>query len=311
MRIVYVGKFDQLQSNDDEGAILHALRELGHDVQPVREHKGISALTLKGDLLLFHHWDKTEVIKKFNMPKAFWYFDLVDWPADPTLKARCDQRKAWMERTIPVVDFAFMTDGDYGYQVSQTPLGMNKVYHLMQGADERVMGIHASQSHCIVCKQAFKPDILMVGGVQGCGVQRRSFVEEMHQTYGDRFVHIQKGVYRRELGGLIANTKIVVAPDSPVTDRYWSNRVYIMLGFGAFLIHPYAKGLAEQFGDSVGLMCYHNRKQLHEWINDYTHLEASRKIIAHNGFVRIQLEHTYRHRVQTMMGIITRKLGIQ
>lgn len=209
MRIIYVGNFDQRSSADDEGAICHALTQLGHDVQRVREIDGHVAHTLEGDFCLFHHWRDYQHIAEILMPKVAWTFDLITYP-DPTLDKRSEQRLEWMRQLRNVADMIFMTDGDYVKRRGASTA--DNISWLPQGADERVTGFGKSKREL--------PPILFTGIWRG-GQQRQSFVDEMKARYGDKFHHVEKGVYGRDLANLIAGSKIVVAPDGPVTDRYW------------------------------------------------------------------------------------------
>ncbi len=186
MNIVHVGKFGQVRSNQDEEAISHAFRMLGHQVTDLHESEARSDLA-SADLLLFHHWDDAEAVRRARplFPRiACWCFDLIEWPSDPTLERRCEQRVRWMDRILPHVDACFCTDGDWAAK------------------------------------------------------RRESFIQEMRHRWGSRFHHVERGVHGAQLAELIARARVVVAPDSPVTDRYWSNRVYNALGLGAFLMHP-------------------------------------------------------------------------
>ena len=312
MRIIYIGKFDQPHSNDDEGAIAHALTTLGHDVQCVREKVGHRATGLRGDMVLFHHWDDLTAIRQFGCPKVFWYFDLVDYP-DPTLTHRCEARKNWMSGMLPVVDMAFLTDGDYVDVINNCGLySPEKAHWLQQGVDVRVTGPGTpSINTCESCNRKYTgTDILFTGISKGGGEKRISFVEEMKATYGDRFLHVERKIHGRDLANLIADSKIVVCPDSPVTDKYWSNRVYLMLGFQAFVLHPYTKGLADQYGMSGGIMAYHDRRQLHDWIRDYLQLDESRSIVAKAGYDETMKNHTYIKRCEKLIDTVKQQLKI-
>ena len=138
MKILYVAKHD-CGDNQDEQAIAYALAQLGHDVVKIHEkprHRTHNLLTERGDFLLFHKCEDMTILKN-PTPKAFWYFDLVD-SEDPTLKPRATSRVQWMRQFMPHCLVGFCTDGDWVEKCKQTY--PNKLYHLMQGADERMVG---------------------------------------------------------------------------------------------------------------------------------------------------------------------------
>lgn len=287
MRIGYIAKHDS-GGNDDEGAITHALCALGHDVQRLREYKGHKAETIDCDFYLFHHWSDFRTLGQLTRPKVFWYFDLVYTP-DTSLAVRCQHRINWMRDVMPLADLGFCTDGDW---VEQTP---GPLRLLRQGADERVMGRGA---------EVEEERGILLTGIKNGGKLRSSFVNEMTERWKEQFTHIERGVYRRDLADLIARHKIVVAPDGPITDLYWSNRVYNVLGFGGFLLHPWCAGLANEYKDGEEIVYYRSRDDLHDKIAYYLDRPNERRAISSNGLCRTLREHTYRHRCERLIQVV-------
>lgn len=287
MKIVYVANHDQPNA-DDEGAIYHVLTDLGHEVTRIREFKGYTARRIPCDFVLFHKWVDYAAIRDLKLAGkrlAFWYFDLVDYP-DPEIAERCARRREWMRQVLPWVDVGFCTDGDW---VKTNP----KLVWLPQGADERVVGGSPAEVQDI--------DLLFVGTENG-GEGRSSFVAEMRATYGKRFVHFPRGVYGRALADLVSRSKIVLCPDHPATDNYWSNRVYVMLGFGAFLLHPYCERLADQY--RLGEMFYRGREDLHRAIDRALQDSDYRLMLSREAHRLTIKSHLYRHRVIELLDVV-------
>jgi len=336
MRIVYIANHDQSNSNDDEGAITHALVQLGHDVQRLGEAKGHKARRIEGaDLYLFHKWQDYNTVQSLRgiAPRVFWYFDLVDFP-DPTIRGRCDQRIAWMKNMLPHVELGFCTDGDWVDYVNATEEGAcpkcfgteknpdddynpcaycqatgvvpdpsnGKLVWLTQGVDERVTGPGVAYPTERI------PGSILFTGIRAGGRTRESFVSEMRWAYGDKFTHVQRGVHGRDMAELISRHDVVVAPDGPVTDNYWSNRVYNMLGFAAFLFHPRCARLQEQYEDGTDLVMYGSRMELHSKMVDYLGNPKKRADIAWAGYQRTMREHTYRHRCERLIEVVRERL---
>lgn len=294
MRIIYVANHGG-RGNDEEGAITYALTKLGHTVLRLREPKGRRAVRLQGDMVLFHKWDDVNTLQVFGergVVRVFWYFDLVDYP-DETLRGRCQARMNWMERVLPHTDLGFCTDGDW---VNRDKTG--KLIHLPQGADSRYAG--TPQWNPLGGKSI---DILFTGIRHG-GQERQSFVAEMSSIYGDRFLQVSSGIHGRDLGNLIASAKIVVAPDGPITNNYWSNRVFLTLGYGGFLLHPYCAGLEEYYEDREEIVYYYSREHLHNLINYYLNHPIERHTIAKVGWKRTLCEHTYLQRCKKLLEIV-------
>ena len=302
MRVLYIAKHGQVPSNDDEGAIQYAFEQLGHEVTAIREVKAKNALGYckgtKHDLVLFHHWDDQatlHTLRKLDIPLVFWYFDLVD-QRDPSVEGRSERRKGWMERTVPEVDLGFCTDGDWVFRWNHWgPEGhRDKLVRLNQGADVRVAGKGLAPINSLVIP-------LLFTGTHRGGAKRESFVSEMIETYGSMFRWVERGTYARKLADLIAQSHIVLAPDSPVTNMYWSNRVYNTLAFGGFLLHPLAHCLLEQYQDGKELVYYRSREDLHEKIRYYLGNPEARLRVSQAAVVRTVREHTYTNRVAELI----------
>lgn len=303
VRILYIARHNQRNSADDEGAIKHVLEALGHSVMCQQEADTIPYATDTFDFCLFHKWDDSGRLASIKCPKIFWYFDLVDWPHDPTLHARCQQRVDWMARILPHVDLGFCTDGDWvtNAQLRSDVIGQHshKLHWLTQGADERMVGRHADFNDNT-------RTILFTGIGRGGGQGRQAFVDFMKRTFGTKFVHVEKGYYGRSLAGLVWNAAIVVAPDSPITHLYWSNRIFTSLGVGAFLIHPRCAGLEGYYEEGTDIVYYPipDHGGLRRLVNRYLDDPAERKRISDNGLRVTQERHLYRHRVVALLRIV-------
>lgn len=296
MKICYIARHGQARSNDDEGSITYALEQLGHKVVCRQEpKKGVGEFSIgeeNCDLVLSNHWR----VRRVGPPMAFWYFDPVDFP-DPFLASRSEYRRNWIADVTSVVDIGFCTDGDW--VVKETT---GKLHWLMQGADERVIGRGRQNGNRVP---------LFFYGTIRHGVYREEQLKELKHKYGDNLriaARARDRVYRRSLANAIASADICIAPESPVTDRYWSNRVYVTLGFGGFLLHPYSAGLSGQYKDKEEIVFYRSREELDDLIAYYLDRPNARERISQAGMERTLKEHTYRHRCQKMMEIIEAKI---
>ena len=290
MKIGYVARHDQPNSNDDEGAITFALEQLGHKVERLREIKGSVAHRLDCDFLLFHHWNDSEALSRVKVPRCFWNFDLVTYP-DPTLKERNQRRIQWMNLMTPLVDVGFCTDGDW---VNQDKTG--KLVRLTQGADERFIG-HGQP------KYENLPPILFTGTHKGGGRGREAFVQHMQERWRDQFMQV-KGVHGRELADFIASAQVCVAPDHPATDNYWSNRVYLTAGFGGCLLHPRCNTLEGQYLNEEEILIFNGLEdldiKLHSLLDDPQVCMKFRE----RAYQRTVKEHLYRHRCEVLVDVM-------
>lgn len=297
MRIVYVAKHES-GGNDDEGSIHHALEFLGHRVERLRECNGTKVGKLSGDFLLFHHWDDWATIGSVTIPKVAWYFDLVEWD-DPTLSERNKKRIRWMNTATEVADLVLATDGDW---VAGDKTG--KLYWLPQGADQRIVGFGKPRV-CPCCNGVWpSPPILFTGIGQGGGKERVEFVAEMHDRYGPKFNHVSKGVYREELRDLIYSSKVVVCPPSPVSDRYWSNRVWNAAGFGGLVLHPHSDQLARMYDGEI--VFYRGLPGLIERIDHFLEWGEDHKVAEFKkaALDRTIKDHTYLERCKELIQVV-------
>ncbi len=298
MKILYLARHDQMNSSDDEGAIAHALELLGHTVIKIHESHGRRVvLKVKADLCLFHKFSEVDTLVRLKMPKVFYYFDLVQYP-DETLEPRNRNRRDWMARVIPHVNLGFLTDGDW---VAKDTSG--KLVWLNQGVDVRVTGPGASPT----MPRGQEP-LLFTGIVKGAGEERNKFVQTIKKEWPS-IRCVERGLYQRNLADAIASTQIVLAPSGPATDHYWSNRVYNVLGFQGFLLHPYCAGLAKQYLDGHDLLFYQNHDDLHDKIEWYLERPEACQKIARAGYIRTMAAHTYVHRCSRLLEIVKERLG--
>lgn len=302
MKILYVANHNQPTGNDDEGAIAYALEKLGHTVELLSERKGEKAVKIapRFDLLLFHKWEHTGWLERISIPKVFWYFDLVKYQ-DTALVSRNGTRINWMKKTINLVDLGFCTDGDW---VNQDSTG--KLIRLTQGADERKIGF--GNPYAVPSTLVNNASILFTGIRNGGGTGRIDFVDSMKAKYGEQFSHISKGVHGAELANLIASKAIIVAPDSPITDNYWSNRVYLTLGFGGFLLHPYCRTLVNQYANNKHIVYYSSRDDLHDLITYFLEHPDLRKDIQVQALAHTTSHHTYYHRCRILIDTVNQRI---
>lgn len=293
MKILYIADHRGID-NDDEGSITYSLRSLGHDVVCSQEEP--RKFDSDGfDIMLFHHWQDYLYIESIPIPKVFWTFDLISYP-DLDLADRNKHRIEWVRKIMSIADLGFMTDGDWVLQDST-----QKLFNLSQGADERVVKMS---------KGSQTIPLFFAGSLAKVGKERLECLKKLRERYMNKLVILKRSqyVYREQLANRIAQCQIVIAPWGPVTDHYWSNRVYVMLGFGAFLLHPFSESLANHYTDGEEIVFYHGLDDLYSKIDYYLPRAEERDRIRKAGYRRTLLEHTYTHRCQRLVQIVNEQL---
>lgn len=307
MKILYCAKHNS-GGNDDEGAIAHALKSLGHSVTCVQERKfsPSSHNTSRYDLFLFHKWYDPQALTRIKCRKVFWFFDLVqNYDACKDFRRICDNRVLWMREVIPVVDLGFCTDGDFvsawnedTWEKSQVD---GKLAWLMQGMDERQMPPDP------VSLSKINP-ILFLGNTHIGGNNRREFFAELKAWYRHDLSWVPAGVHGGNLCNLIGRHHMVVAPTTYRKVRYWSNRVYLVLGMGGFLLHQYNEAIAAHYQGGRHLVYYLDTLDLKHKIEEWRDADAERWKIQKAGLQHTRDHHTYRHRCQELIRVVNERL---
>lgn len=142
---------------------------------------------------------------------------------------------------------------------------------------------------------------------------RCELIDWLRNTYGGQFTHYGggglPGVRGLELNRLYQQTKIVIGDtlcknfDYPF---YFSDRLFEVTGRGGFMIFPYIKGLEAFFeiGKEIVTYQFGNFGELKEKIDYYLTHNEEREAIRLAGHERTKREHTYRHRLTTLLNTI-------
>lgn len=235
MRILYFTNLKYLKHLSKD--IEEALKKLGHNVLTINDQdfKMDELITNANicDMFLFHQGGVSTdneyefrlslarlhtILQSIKTKKTLWFVDKV-WGSSDLM----------MESIVSMVDWAFINDDTWVRRhkypnVSTLHCGVGK---------KRPLGKFNKELEC---------DIAFIGKVYGT---RTVFVENLRQQFGRRFKVFQ-GVHDKEFDDLCQSVKIIVSPNFPMDDFYWSNRIYKILGCGGFLIHPRLFGLKEE-----------------------------------------------------------------
>ena len=287
MKVIYFAKIKQENSDLTEDHIHFAFEKLGHEVKRINESNWNRVELINemkdADLFLFHKAGIEtqysfsrflEALSIVTCPKVCWYFDKV-W----------GDREVIMTTILPFIDKAFLTDETWIRRNPNPRLGILR------------QGIGSENTELGVFKKELETEIAFVGQVYG---DREKFVKELKDKYGSKF-RVFGNIFNRDLYDLMASTKIVVAPNSPSDDFYWSSRVYMILGSGGFLLHPKAEGLKEEFEDKKHLVYYKDFEDLCKKIDFYLKNPKKREEIRMAGYKKCIESFTYLKRCEILL----------
>lgn len=314
MRISYVGNFQPRHSTETH--IAATLEDLGHQVIRIQETPELESdlwlvKVVGSDLFLYTRtWGKMvtladlDYIKKLGIPTASYHLDLY-----VGLKREDGLENDPFWRT----DYVFTPDGSPDAAKVFKEKNINHFY----------MKPGVFKPECVMSRAEPNLDVIFVGGGSptGEGPQyghtewpyRGQLLKFLKDTYGDRFHKYgwpQETVRNEALNMLYASTKVVVG-DSLCLDfkrpYYWSDRACETMGRGGFLIHPYIKGMDEEFtdGENIVFYEYNNWDQLKEKIDYYLTHDEEREKIRKAGFENVKANCTYHNRMEKMLSLIS------
>jgi len=104
----------------------------------------------------------------------------------------------------------------------------------------------------------------------------------------------KKRIYPKEYGKICYASKIILGCDqSHEMDSYFSNRTWITLGFGGFLLTNYVPGLESILTKGEHLDWYHSIQECLDLIDCYLNHEHQRQRIAQSGCEYVHQHHTW------------------
>lgn len=269
-RIVYTANHGNPHSDDTEGHISHSLTQLGHEVVKLGQNEPV----LDGDILLFHKHPNLSSVANFGGIKVCWYFD----------KIKFHDREDYIRRVLEIADFVFVTDGTWAKENPHPKLRV-----LRQGIGDRDTSLGKRRYPDLYSDLAF------TGTLYG---ERRQWFNDLAENYD---IRAYNNIFNRDLYDLCRSTDIMVAPPTPGDDYYWSNRVYLTLGSGGFLLHPDYKGLHEEYEDGKHLVFYKDFADLVDKIDYYKINSQERKKIQRAGYKKTIQDYNFTKRVETLL----------
>ena len=202
-----------------------------------------------------------------------------------------------------LVDYLFLTNK------SQIPelksLGIKNPVYCMQGCDPDEHRIIKTRNRKWFSEVAFI-------GRPGTG-NRVKLLQAINQhfdlkTWGAQWQAfdlkcLKPRIYPKEYAKICYSAPIILGLDQVFElEGYFSNRTWITLGCGGFLLTNYNPGLENIFTKGEHLEWYHSPEECLELIDYYLKHEARRKQIAENGY---RFAHTHRTYDKVMDEIIS------
>jgi hypothetical protein len=296
-KIIYLGKKDR-QHKEIEDGVMDSFKLMGYKVELFDDqnynpeevinackgaklflfHKG--GFSTKGDSDMYNSIDKlTYTLNKIECPRVLWFVDKVYM-----------EREILIDRIIDFVDYSFFTD--------ETFLRRHKIpngFSLKQGCQiKRFKGKK---------NPAFECDVAFIGDIYG---ERQMFVKALGQLLGDKF-RTYSSVYDKDFADLCKSARVIISPNYPMDDFYWSNRIYDVLGNGGFLFHPDLEGLkGTGILEGQHFIGYSNWLDIEDKLEYLLSPKANKliKSVTKQGQKEVITNHTYLTRCRKIIEIV-------
>ncbi|MFA5652241.1 MAG: glycosyltransferase [Candidatus Paceibacterota bacterium] len=289
LKILYFANFLNKGSNFVEEDIKSALEKLGHEVIAVHEKDYKKLQNIKADIFLFHkagvgrYISLQEFIILLNhitCKKVMWFFDPVKL---------FQQREIDIETITQYIDYGFLVDDTWRRRHK-----FKNLYSLKEGIGTVYKGVVRDELKC---------DVAFAGSLYG---EREEFVATLKQHFGNKF-KVFDNLFGQDMADLCASAKIIVAPDFPTNEFYWSSRIYLTLGLGGFLVHPDVYGLKPELIEGTHFAGYKGIDELIMTIEYFLENEDQRKQIQEQGQKKCLETCTFEDRLEIMLEVINNK----
>jgi len=298
LKILYVGKFEDqdIRERNEELTffVLSKIIEVDKFHIRLKSENEIVKLSQHYDWILFstpciYVYDPS-FLDKLKCKSALWVYDWM-WGGGRESKFIPFAKKC---------DVVFTTDNmvDWGFY------GINH-HCLRQGIDPRV-------HYKVEPDPFYESYVAFTGHIYSR--KRRVLARMLYREFGDKFRIWDTLKYRNDLPAwksreifrkICASTKVLVGDKLfDGVKEYWSNRVYITLGCGGFLIQEYIKGIEKEFENKKHFVLVSDPTQLADYIHYYIEHPIKRETIANQGYIEVVKNHTYEVRVRELIKIL-------
>jgi hypothetical protein len=305
--IVFLGNFRVDYTSESHHA--KSLEELGHNVIRMQESEArsedILSACVNSDLFIWIHTHGWETQGKITMEKVL---ETLKTLSIPSMTYHLD---LWfgLKREKDLESFPVYKMIDHFFTVDKK---MSEWFNENTKVKGHYLPAGVFGPECIVQDVTKKHDVIFVGSrkYHDEWTYRPKLIDWLDRSYGNRFEQYGSGgvksVRGMHLNKLYWSTKVVVGDTLCIDFKYpdyWSDRIYETLGRGGFLIHPYIKGLENEFKDKEHVVFYeyNNFEQLKELIDYYIKHDDEREKIRLAGHKLVKENYTYKHRWQQIL----------
>jgi hypothetical protein len=144
-------------------------------------------------------------------------------------------------------------------------------------------------------------DVAIVGQIYG---ERQKLVDELTQIYGNRFIAVDN-CFGEDFDNLCQSVKVIIEPDYPLEDFYWTDRIYRTLASGGLFLARKLYGRTE-FEPNKEYIEYKGMEDLAYHLKWFTRDSAKEEadVIRRRGREAVRKKSTYEHRLKEIFKTI-------
>lgn len=318
LRIAYVGNFQPEHSTENH--VAETLRRMGHHVVQLQENDEAT-------------WRAGAVPRSMDSGPDLVLWTRTGW--DPPVPADVQQRMLESCRTAHCPTVGFHLDRWWGLnrepQISDQPFfrcdlvctadGGNDDRWADAGVEHLWLPPAVAEFECGwgYLDPRMASEVAFVGSWESYHAEwpwRRRLVRLLGSRYGARqfrtWPERGEAVRGARLRNLYASATVIVG-DSCLAGgatRYWSDRIPETLGRGGLLIHPWVEGLEDSYTDHEHLMMVEPEsiEAMFGEIDTVLAMSYGEQMeIRRAGMLHVMQHHTYRQRMETLLGELDRR----
>jgi len=304
MKIAYAGNFKQVRST--EGYVADALHKLDNcsvlrlqegDFSHTEMVRALENERQRPDVFLFSKCELNNLPFKdmMNDPKILLEFlrrvrnlgiKTVCWVFDLMRQEFSGPRFRWSQAIAEECDLFVTTDSHN--------LGLRNHKCLRQGCTPPGPGTSYSALH-----PRTPYEVVHVGEIYGA---RRAWHTTMSSILGRRFGVI-RSAFEERLRNVCREAKIVAGPPYPYFPGYWSNRVYLIAGYGGCFVAPMIPGMQDEGWKHCENMIAAplDHRSAAEQILHFLRDEELLRYVSANALEFVWKNHTYGHRAVQLL----------
>tara|TARA_B110000438_G_scaffold259089_1_gene268249 strand:+ start:661 stop:1599 length:939 start_codon:yes stop_codon:yes gene_type:complete len=235
------------------------------------------------------------ILKILDIPILWWYFDSAN-----ASKKRLKRVKRIAQNT------AVFFNRDKINFINYVELGINPIW-----LDQGVPNIINQKIH----QDSYNYEVGFFGSLSSVHKSRTKLLKKIDEKFNlvvytkDKkqfqklgFKNVKKYVFKDQIPKAVSKIKIILILNSSCSSPYyWSDRIHIMIGSGAFCLTEYTEGIEKIYLDKKHHIISNKEDNILYQINYWLKRNDERKDIINDGFSHAHNFHSYKNRVSELL----------